>query len=75
MYSHKYTHTYKHTHTYTNIHIVKLFVICFEIPHNQITHRVATSQLNRDKSQITGFHKMRDTRAGNLRTQSSNKSQ
>ena len=37
------------------------------------THYVATSQLNRDKSQITGFHKMRDTKADNRRKESSNK--
>ena len=46
---------------------VKLLVICFEIPHTQIPHHVKTSQ-------ITGFHKTRDTRAGNPRTEPSNKS-
>ena len=44
---------------------IKLLVICSEIPHTQIPHHVATSQLNCDKIQITGFHKMRDNRAGN----------
>ena len=39
----------------------------FVISHTQILHRVATSQLNCDKSQITGFHKARDTRARNPR--------
>ena len=33
-------------------------------------HHMATSQLNRDKSQITGFHKTGDTRAGNPRIES-----
>ena len=80
IYRHLYAHTYKHTHTYTNIYTniypcVKLFVICFDTPQAQMPHHVATSQLNRDKSKITGFHKMRDTRAGNPRTDSSNKSQ
>ena len=85
-YIHTYTYTYKHISTltctyikaniYTHIYIhVKLFVICFENPHTQILHLVATNQLNHDKSQITGFHKMQDTRAGNPRTESSNKSQ
>ena len=67
---HKYTYT--HTHTYTH---AKLFAICLEVPHTQMPRHVATSRLNRDKSQVTGFHKMRDTRAGNPRTESSNKSQ
>ena len=40
---------------------------------NQILHHVATSQLNCDKIQITGFRKTRGNRAGNLRTDSSNK--
>ena len=66
---HTCTHTYNHRRTNTHIYTyVKLFVICFEIPHTQIPHHVATSQLNPNKSQITGFHKMRDTRAGNPRT-------
>ena len=51
-----------------------MFVICFEIAHTQIPHHVATSQLNADKSQMTGFHKMRNTRARNFRTESSKKS-
>ena len=53
----------------------KLFAICSEVPHSQILHHVATSQLNRNKNQITCFHKTRDTRAGNLRTDYSNKTQ
>ena len=64
------------THIYICIYTnVKLFVICFKIPHTQIPHHVATCQLNPDKSQITGFQKMPDTRAGNPTTESSNKSQ
>ena len=54
---------------------IKLLVICFKIPHNQIPHHVTTSQLNFDKIQITGFRKTRDNRTRNLRTDSSNKSQ
>ena len=54
---------------------IKLLVICSEIPHTQIPHHVATSQLNFDKIQITGFRKTRDNRTRNLRTNSSNKSQ
>ena len=34
---------------------------------------MATSQLNCDKIQITGFRKTRGNRAGNIRTDSSNK--
>ena len=52
---------------------VKLFIIYLEIPQNQIPHQVGTSQLNPNKSQITGFHKMRNTRAGNPRKESSKK--
>ena len=75
---HAYTHTHTHIHIITHIqtHIytyVKLFVICFEIPHPQIPHHVATSQLNPNKSQITGFDEMRNTRAGNPRTEASKK--
>lgn len=33
---------------------------------------MATCQLNRSKNQITGFHKIQETSAGNLRTYSSN---
>ena len=51
---------------------IKLLVICSEIPYTQILHHVATSQLNCDKSQITGFQKMPDNTAGNFRTDSSN---
>ena len=54
---------------------IKQLVICSEIPYAQIPHHVATSQLNCDKIQITGFHKTKDNRAGNVRTDSSNKSQ
>ena len=81
--SHLHTHTYKYTHTYRHIYIhthrniethVKLFVICFENSHIQMLHHVTTSQLNCDKNQITGLHKMRDTRAENHRTESSSKS-
>ena len=54
---------------------IKLLVICSEIPHTQIRHHAATSNLNFDKIQITGFCKTRDNIARNLRTDSSNKSQ
>lgn len=40
--------------------------------HTQILHLMATCQLNRSKNQITCFHKMQETSAGNLRTYSSN---
>ena len=66
------THTYIYTHIYT---YVKLFVICSEILPTQMPHNVGTSQLNRDKSQVTCFRKMRDTTGGNPRTESNNKSQ
>ena len=52
-----------------------MLVICFEIPHIQIPHHVATSQLNFDKIQITGVRKTRGTRTRNLITESSNKAQ
>ena len=52
-----------------------MLVICSEIPNTQIPHHETTSQLNYNKIQITGFHKTRDNRTGNLRTDSSNKSQ
>ena len=56
-YTYTYRHIYNHTHPRTNIHTyVKLFVI--EIPQTQIPRRVATSQLNPNKSEITDFHKM-----------------
>ena len=48
-------------------------IICSEIPHTQIPHYVATSQLNCHKIHIPGFHKTRDNRTKNLRTDSSNK--
>ena len=51
---------------------IKLLVICSEIPHTQIPHHVGTNQLNFDKFQMTGFRKMRDNKAGNLRTDSGN---
>ena len=41
----------------------------------QTPYFVATSQLNYNKSQTTGFHKTRDIRAGNLRIDCSNNSQ
>ena len=50
-----------------------MLVICFEIPNTQTPHHVATSQLNIDKIQITGFRKTRDSRSRNLITESSNK--
>ena len=53
----------------------KLFGICSVLSHTSISHLVATNQLNCNKSHTTAFHKTRDTRAGNLRTESSNKSQ
>ena len=40
-----------------------------------VVHLVTTSQLNLNKSQITGFHKMQNTRAGKPTTESGNKSQ
>ena len=46
----------------------------FRDSHTQIPHHVATSRLNFDKIQITGFRKTRDKRARNLRTGSNNKS-
>ena len=52
-----------------------MLVICSEIPHTQVLHHVETSQLNCDKIQITGFRKTQENRAGNLRTDFSNKSQ
>ena len=72
-YTYTYTHIHMHIHIHiyryihTHIHICKLFVICFEIPNTEIPHHMASSQLNLKESQITGFHKMRDTRAGNPR--------
>ena len=54
---------------------IKLLVICSEISHTQIPHHAATSQMNFVKIQITGFRKTRDNKEGNLRTDSSNKSQ
>ena len=54
---------------------IKLLVICSKIPHTQIPQHVTTSQLSFDKIQIDGLYKMPDNRTGNLRTDSSNKSQ
>ena len=48
-------------------------VICFKIPHTQIPHHVSASQFNPNKSKITGFHKMRNTRAGHPKTEPSKK--
>ena len=60
---HTYNHIYRYIHTHTHVYIyVKLFVICFEIFHTQIPHHMATSQLHLNKSQLAGFHKIRDTR-------------
>ena len=39
-----------------------------------ILYQVATSNLNGNKSQISGFHKTPDKRTGNIRTYSSDKS-
>ena len=73
-YTYTYTHTYNHTHTDTHIYTYgKLFVNCSKIPHIQILHHKATSQLNPNKSQISGFHKMRNTGTGDPRTESSKK--
>ena len=54
---------------------MKLLVICSNILHTQIPHHVATSQLNFDKIQITGYRKTQDNKAENLSTDSSNKNQ
>ena len=54
---------------------IKLLVICSKIPHTQILHHAATNQLNFYKIQITGFRKTQDNIAGNLRTETSHKSQ
>ena len=69
---HIYIYTYTYTHTYNPTHI-HLFVISFDMPHTQISYHVATSRLNPNKSQITDFHKMRNTRARNPKTESSKK--
>ena len=37
---------------------------CFKILYTQISRHVATSQMNLN-SQITGYHEVGDTRAGN----------
>ena len=56
IYTYTYTHTYNHKHRNKHIYTYwKLFVICF----------VAISRFNPNKSKITGFHKTRNTRAGN----------
>ena len=54
---------------------IKLLVICSEIPHIQILHHVASRLLYFDNIQINGFRKTLDNRAGNLKTDLSNKSQ
>ena len=54
---------------------IKLLVIYSYIPHSQVSNHVVTGQLNFDKIQITDFRKTRNNRAGNLRTDSGNKSQ
>ena len=64
-----------HTYMYIHIHIKTLFVICFKIPHTQMAHHMALGQLNWDKSQLTGFHKMQDTGEGNPRKKYSKTSQ
>ena len=78
-YIHIYTHIHIGTYIYTHIStfrtICNLFRESPENPHTQIPHQVATSHLNRNKSQIAGFHKMRNTRARKPRTEFSNKSQ
>ena len=69
IYPHLHALTYRHIYMHTHINTCKTICNLFqESPHPD----VATSQLNCDESQITGFHKMRDTRAGNPRTESSN---
>ena len=54
---------------------LKKKIICSEILHTQIPYHVVTSETKQNKSQINGFHKTRDTRAGNLTSHVSNKSQ
>ena len=44
-------------------------VICSEIPHTQNLFHVATSQLNFDKIQITGFRKTQYSRESQNRLQ------
>ena len=44
--------------------------MCSKIHHTEIPHHVTTRQLNRSKIQITGFNKMGDTKAGNLKADS-----
>ena len=75
IYLHLHSRTYRHIYIHTYINTCKTICNLFrESPHPDL-ESVATSQLNRDKSQITGFRKMRDTRVGNTRTESSNISQ
>ena len=83
IHTYTYTHTYNiyphlHAHTYRHIcihrHINKckaIYNLFQESPHPDLASRGNESAEN----QTTGFHKMRDTRAGNSRTESSNKSQ
>ena len=74
---HTLTHTHNHTHKNTHIHIYKAVCNLFRgFPHpDPASHHIATCQLNCKKSQITGLRKMRETRSGNPRTESRNKSQ
>ena len=51
----------------------KLFVSCCKIPNTQMLHHIATSQFNRNKSQVPSFCKMQITSVGNLRTDSNNR--
>ena len=52
---------------------LKLFLICSEISHTQIPHLLANSQMNCNKTEITGFNKTQNTNEGNLKTDSSYK--
>ena len=52
---------------------MKLFVIWSEVPQTQISHLEITTPSNDNESQITGFHKIRDTKAANHRKSFSNK--
>ena len=87
--THPPTHPQTHTHTQIQIsskkfarHLLKKYLRrsykainnLFRDSHTQIPHHVATSRLNFDKIQITGFRKTRDKTARNLRTGSNNKS-
>ena len=77
MRSHTYIHTcidthytlHIYTHTNTRIHITTYIQTHASYYNLFWNHHIETSQLN----QLTGFHKMRNTRARNLRTKSSEK--